>query len=294
MRVETIPLEKIKFVVITRLKQAVYLWLLIAASPLLAANGQTLLPENKAAAATDKKPVSAELLYQVKFKARPDHDFLLTADYRFLPKKASAKHMPGVIVLHDCHSQRSKYEALSKSIAEQGLHTLSLDFRGYGSSVAPGYSELAVKKNATDIISYQTEVAVLKSYWSEDLLAAHQYLRGKVDKSQGISIVASGCAGAYAVALAEEVHLTAMVLITPDMSYADKERYKNLIDIPSYFVSSAQHAMSYATAQELFTWNGAKYSKMQVYKGDHVNYQIMRSNKHLVSDIAWWLKFTLR
>ena len=257
---------------------------------------EEVLPKSKQEVADTTKPskVDPELQYQVRFKARPDHKFLLTADYRFFANKASERNMPGVIVLHDCNSQRKQYDILSKSIAEQGLHTLSLDFRGYGNSVSAGYSELAVKKQATDIVSYQNEVAVLKSYWSEDLLAAFAFLRSKVDKSKGISIVASGCAGSYAVALAETIHLNSMVLLTPDMSYADKERYKNLVDIPSYFISSAQHAISYATAQELFTWSGAKHSKLQVYKGDRLNYQIIKSNKYLVNDIALWLKSTLR
>jgi len=54
--------------------------------------------------------------------------------------------MPGVIVLHDCHSERTKYKTLSTSITQQGLHTLLLDFRGYDNSVDQGYSELTVKK----------------------------------------------------------------------------------------------------------------------------------------------------
>jgi len=248
-------------------------------------------PESSTAKPVKVKP---ELKYQVKFKARSDHDFLLSADYRFFPEKASAKNMPGVIVLHDCHSQRNNYTKLSTSIAELGLHTLSLDFRGYGNSIAEGYSELEVKKHATDIVSYQNEIAVLRSYWQADLVAAYEFLRNKVDNSKGISIVASGCAGAYAVALAEQRHLHSMVLLTPEMSYADKERYKNLIDIPSYFISSAQHAMSYATAEELFTWSGAKQSKLQVYKGDKLNHQIINNQKYLVNDIALWLKSTLR
>ena len=276
-----------------KVKYLSYLCIMMVYSLAMPAYAQGVLPEEENKSAEQAK-FDPALQYQVKFKARPDHDFLLTADYRFFPDKASAKNMPGVIVLHDCHSQRKKYQKLSTSIAEQGLHTLSLDFRGYGTSVAQGYSELEVKKHATDIISFQTEIAVLMSYWEEDLLAAYTYLRKKVDNSQGISIVANGCAGAYAVALAEKVHLTSMVLLTPDMSYADKERYKNLVDIPSYFVSSAQHAMSYATAQELFTWSGARHSKLQVYKGGKLNHQVIRANKYLVNDIAFWLTFTLR
>ena len=288
MIVKILQHQVIKILVSGELKRPLYLCILLFSSMTMPVNAQSEVVENEPA------KIDPALQYQVRFKAREDHDFLLAADYLFFPNKASEKNMPGVIVLHDCHSDRKKYKSLSTSIAEQGLHTLSLDFRGYGASVAEGYSELAVKKHATDIISYQTEVAVLKSYWSEDLLAAYNFLRKKVDNSKGISIVASGCAGSYAVALSEQVYLNSMVLLTPEMTYADKERYKNLVDIPSYFVSSAQHAMSYATAQELFTWNGAAYSKLQVYKGDKLNYQIIRANKYLVNDIALWLKFTLR
>jgi hypothetical protein len=288
MIVKILQQKVIKILVSGELKHPLYFCILLFSSMTMPVNAQSEVVGNEPA------KIDPALQYQVKFKARDGHDFLLAADYLFFPNKASEKNMPGVIVLHDCHSDRKKYKILTTSIAEQGLHTLSLDFRGYGASIAEGYSELAVKKHAADIISYQTELAVLTSYWLEDLLAAYKFLRKKVDNSKGISIVASGCAGSYAVALSEKVHLNSMVLLTPDMTYADKERYKNLVDIPSYFVSSAQHAMSYATTQELFTWNGATHSKLQVYKGDKLSSQIINSHKYLVNDIALWLKFTLR
>lgn len=238
--------------------------------------------------------IDPDLKYQVSFNARNDDDFMLTADYRYFPEKATAQNMAGVIVLHDCQSLRKKYKTLSSSIAEQGLHTLSLDFRGYGNSIDNGLSHADIKRNASDIVTYQNEVAMLKSYWQEDLLAAYNYLRSKVGKGKGISVVASGCAGIYAVGLAEKVHLKSMVLLTPEMSYSDKERYKNLIDIPSYFIASAQHATSYSVIGELFAWNGSPSSKLQVYKGSKLNAQIIKSNRYLVNDIAFWLKQTLR
>jgi len=293
MKAKTIHLKAMKTLTSTKPRQAFCLAMLITAIAVLPikAQGSSKKAESKS---TETVKIDAKLQYQVQFKARSDHDFLLSADYLFFPEKASAKNMAGVIVLHDCHSQRSNYQKLTTSIAELGLHTLSLDFRGYGNSIAEGYSELEVKKHATDIVSYQNEIAVLRSYWLEDLVAAYEYLRKKVDNSKGISVVASGCAGAYAVELAEQRHLHSMVLLTPEMSYADKERYKNLIDIPSYFVSSAQHAISFATAEELFIWSGARHSKLQVYKGDKLNYQVINSHKYLVNDIALWLKTTLR
>lgn len=232
--------------------------------------------------------------YQVQFKARKNYDFMLSADYLFYPNKASAKHMPGVVILHDCKSNRDSYKTLSDSVAKLGIHTLSLDLRGYGKSINEVYSQEKSKKMAKNIVDFHSEVASLMSYWPEDILAAYKFLRTKVDKSQGVSIVASGCTTAFAVGLAEKVHIKSLVLLTPVMSYGDKERYKNLVDIPNYFINSAQHATSYATTQELFAWNGDKHSKLQVYKGDKVGHNIIKANVNLVNDIALWLKSTLR
>jgi len=221
---------------------------------------------------------------QVKFKARADDDFLLTADYY-----AGEKRSGGVIVLHDCKSDRSRYSWLANGLFQQGLHTLVLDLRGYGESVSSAFSREIIKNNATDIIGYQSEMALLTTYWQDDLIAAYQFLRSKVDKNQGIAIITSGCSSAYGVALAEKILLHAMVMITPKMTYADKERYKNLVDIPSYFITSSHHADSYQVAHELFSWNGSKKSKLQIFKGDRYNYHLIAREKQLINDIAHWL-----
>lgn len=228
------------------------------------------------------------LAQPVKIKARDDHDFLLAGDY-YLGEKRSG----GVIVLHDCNSDRRSYKRIASSLAKQGLHTLSLDFRGYGESVADGFSREQIKKNSEDIVTYQSEMALLTTYWQDDLLAAYQFLRTKLESSQGISIVASGCSSIHAVALAEKILLNSMVIITPEMAYSDKERYKNLIDIPSYFVTSSHHQESYQIAKELFAWNGDKISKMQTFKGDSYAYQLISRKKGLIKDIANWIKLTV-
>jgi len=240
----------------------------------------------------DKK-VKEKASVAITFKARHDDDFLLSADYYYTGKAIDKEKSPGVIILHDCQSERSRYSELAETIAAQGLHVLSLDFRGYGDSVAKGFSEQNIKKQAHDIVTYQNEIALLTSYWAEDLFAAHQFLQTKVDKSKGIAVVASGCSAGYAVSMAEKTQLKALVFITPEMSYADKERYKDLVDIPTYFITSTHHLASYNTAQELFAWNGAASSKMQVLKGGRRDRQLIKAKLNLVSDITEWLKFNL-
>lgn len=232
----------------------------------------------------EKESPSINNAQEVKFKARVEDDFLLVADYYAGEKKSG-----GVIVLHDCKNDRSRYSFIAKTLSQQGLHTLALDLRGYGGSVSPKYSRDIIKKNATGIVAYQSEMALLTAYWQDDLVAAHQFLRSKVDSKQGIAVVTSGCSSAYGVALAEKIFLNSLVMITPQMTYADKERYKNLIDIPTYFIASSNHTSSYQSTQELFSWNGSKKSKMQIFKGERYDYQLIGRKKSLIDDIAFWV-----
>jgi dienelactone hydrolase len=248
----------------------------------------------QASSAENEKQVKAKSTNQVSFKARSDNKFLLSADYYYQGKKIDKDKSSGVIILHDCSSERSRYTDLAKEIAAQGMHVLSLDFRGYGRSTATGFSQESIKKQAKDIVSYQSDIALIMSYWDEDVSAAYKYLRTKVDKNQNIAIVASGCAASSAVSLAEKFRLSAMVLMTPEMSYGDKERYKNLIDIPTYFISSAHHLTTYNTAHELFVWNGSTHSKMQTFKGNRLDRQLISAKLNLSDDITTWLKLNLR
>lgn len=223
-----------------------------------------------------------------QIKVSTNNEFMLSADYYAGDNRAG-----GVIVLHDCDNKRGVYSVLAENIAQQGLHTLLVDLRGYGDSVSEAYSREEAKNKASDIVGFQSEMATITAHWADDLLAVYQFLAKKIDKSKGVAVVASGCSAAYAIALADQVQLNAIVMITPKMAERDEERYKNLIDIPSYFITSVNHHDSYETTQELFTWNGEQHSKMQVFKGAGQNYQLIYRNKYLANDIALWLKSIL-
>jgi hypothetical protein len=120
----------------------------------------------------EKESLAINNAQHVKFNASADDDFLLTADYYAGEKKAG-----GAIILHDCKSDRSRYSKMADGLSQQGLHTLALDLRGYGGSISEKYSRDIIKKNATDIVGYHSEMALLTTYWQDDLIAAYQFLR---------------------------------------------------------------------------------------------------------------------
>ncbi len=237
-------------------------------------NNQTVLTSS---------PTSAQ---QISFTA--DDDFLLSADY-YLGDVLGA----GVLLLHDCAHNNKSYSVLGELLAKQGIHALALDFRGFGESESNEFSHQAIKKQVKNIVGYQAEVSTLTSYWEKDVLSAYNYLRKKIGNEKPISIVASGCAVNEAVLLAEKIRINSFVILSPIMDYMEKEHYKNLIDIPAYFVSSAHHSGSSLTAQELFSWNGDSRSTSQVFKGVSQGHSLLRRNKFLANNIALWLQRTL-
>ena len=233
-----------------------------------------------------EKSVNKNDEHLVRFKTKKD---LLLGGYYF----SGANNSSGVIVLHDCASGSKNYMALAKKLADQGLHTLLMDLRGYGESMSSKYSQQDLKNQAKSIVEYQSALTLLTFYWEDDVLAAYHFLRSKVDNNKEIAIVSAGCSAPYAVSLAEKIHLNSLVMITPMMSYADKERYKNLIDIPTYFISSSHHHETFQTAKELFEWNGSNRSKIQLFKGNRYNSALLRGKQYLSDDIALWLKSNL-
>lgn len=254
------------------------------AAPLLFAEESSVASNNKTINTTAKSITSAQ---QINFTA--EDGFLLSADY-YLGTALGA----GALLLHDCSHTSKSYSVLGEQLAKQGINTLAIDFRGFGASESGEFSHQAIKKQVKNIVSYQAEVAMLTSYWEKDVLTAYNYLRKKVGDEQPISIVASGCAVNEAVELANKIRIRSLVVLSPLMDYMEKESYKNLIDIPTYFVSSSHHSDSFLTAQELFSWNGDSRSTSQIFKGVYQGHNLLRRNKFLPHNIALWLSGTLR
>ena len=224
--------------------------------------------------------------------------FLLSGQYYAAAKQATGQfsddeQAAGVLLLHDCEHDSRSYSYLGKSLSEKGLHAFAIDFRGYANSADDIFSRKNIKKKAQNIAAYQKEMVRLTAYWGDDVLAAHNLLRSKVDKHIGIAVVASGCSVNYAVSLAEKVKVAFLVVVSPEMNFAAKERYKNLLDIPTYFIYSTDHLESFNTTKELFSWNGSDKTKAQVFKGSRVGNTLLKKTYHLEEDIAQWLKYSL-
>lgn len=227
-----------------------------------------------------------ESLNSVRIMAKDG--FMLNAQYHAGKAKSS-----GVLLLHGCDHSLMSYQKLMPLLTEKGMHALSLDFRGFGGSASQQFNHVEIKRLSKDLATYQTEVSALKAFWRDDVHAAHQYMRDRIDKDKELAVVSIGCSAAQAIELAQNARINAFVMIAPELSYLEKESFKNLIDIPVYFLDSVYHIGSYQTSQELFDWSGDSRSVFQVYKGSRHGHSILNSKKYTAENIALWLEDTI-
>lgn len=215
--------------------------------------------------------------------------FLLSGQY-FQGKAQSS----AVLLLHDCSHDSQTYNHINALLSDLGLHVLALDLRGFGASSSDDFSHTKIKRNAKDMASYQSALSGITSFWPSDILTSYQYLRSRMSKTSNIAVVSAGCSAIEAVNLAANMRISSFVMITPELNYTQKEQYKNLIDIPVYFIGSIYHVQTYQSIKELFDWNGNKNSTLQSFKGNYSGNNLLRSKSYLGKNIASWLNERLK
>src|SRR4029077_1480413 len=76
---------------------------------------------------------------------------------------------PGILLLHQCNKDRSSWNGLAESLAKEGFHVLTLDYRGYGESGGKRHLDLPD----------QERVKVVDEVWPGDVDAAYAYLKSQ-------------------------------------------------------------------------------------------------------------------
>ncbi len=110
---------------------------------------------------------------------------------------------PGVLLLHMCNSDRSAWAGLAGKLAARGMHSLAIDYRGYGDSAGEQAEGVAEQRMRTEV-------------WPGDVDAAYEFLRSRpgVDRT-GAGAGGGSCGVSQSVELARRHpgEVTTLVLL---------------------------------------------------------------------------------
>ena len=74
----------------------------------------------------------------------PDN-FALKADYYPSNNSVKSANKRAVLMLHQCNYNRTMYDNIGEQLAQQSVHALSLDFRGFGESISGEFNVADVR-----------------------------------------------------------------------------------------------------------------------------------------------------
>jgi len=193
-----------------------------------------------------------------------------------------------VLLLHQCNYNRTMYNDIGKELAKQGIHALSLDFRGFGGSTNAKFS--VEKAQALPREARRKAWSKISENWPSDVQLAYNHLTSKLSDNGLVGVLGASCGGSQAITLAENNPIKVIGFFSSGQREENIERYKStLAGLPTLIIASEEDTGTYESAQKLFTATTHENSKFIAYKGSDHGYPLLDKDKQLASYIAGWL-----
>ncbi len=210
--------------------------------------------------------------------------FALKASY-YQSNKATDR---AVLLLHQCNYNRTMYNDIGQQLSEQGIHALSMDFRGFGESTSDKFD---VKKlQALPRETRGKAWSEMSAHWPSDVQLAYNHLKSKLSDKGIVGVVGASCGGSQAITLAEKNPVSVIGFFSSGQREENIARYtKTLADKPTLIIASEKDTGTYQSAQKLFTASTNTGSKFIAYKGTAHGYPLLDSDSQLASYMVSWL-----
>ncbi|PKG82116.1 alpha/beta hydrolase [Colwellia sp. 75C3] len=213
--------------------------------------------------------------------------FNLKADYYQGQNNEKNLNKRAVLMLHQCNYNRTMYNHIGEQLAQQGIHALSLDFRGFGESVSDEFNVAKIRQLPQ--AERGQAWTKMSSHWPEDVQLAFDYLKDKVGNRGQVGIIGASCGGSQAITLAEKENISAISFFSSSQRDKNIVRYgKTLVEKPTLIIASEDDGRTFTSAQQLFSTAKHPNSKMISYKGSMHGYPLLDSDKQLTKTIVAW------
>jgi len=193
-----------------------------------------------------------------------------------------------VLLLHQCNYNRTMYNDIGQQLAKQGIHALSLDFRGFGESINDEFN--VEKFQALPRDERRKAWGAMSANWPQDVQLAYNHLKDKISDKGIVGVIGASCGGSQAITLAENSTISVIGFFSSGQRDENIERYKKVMaDKPTLIIASEGDTGTYESAQKLFKTATNASSKFIAYKGSAHGYPLLDTDKQLASYIVGWL-----
>jgi dienelactone hydrolase len=201
---------------------------------------------------------------------------------------AAAKPGPAVLLLHMCNTTRASWAPLAPQLAEAGIHSLALDYRGFGESGGDRF----------DPSRPQETQKTVNEKWPGDIDAAYAYLLAQpgVDKTR-VGAAGGSCGVNHAVQFARRhPEIKSLVLLAGTTSPEGLRFIEQTHWLPIFAAAAADDqydANIPAVMEWMLALSGNPRNKFSGFKDGRHGTEIFGPHPELPKQIVSWYVDTL-
>lgn len=186
---------------------------------------------------------------------------------------------PGLVLLHSGRSDRYVFVDLERLLVRAGFAVLNIDWRGRGKSINKGrYFELSKTERANGKLDAKAAIEFLSS-------------KSEVDRDRiGLVGVVHGAEHAVRGSI-DDSRVKAIVVLTGYMPASDEERdFITSGKVQVMYVTCKGHRQVTKVMRKLYQETPGKLTRLIVYDGGAIGYQLFELDDKLEPTIVEWLK----
>ena len=197
---------------------------------------------------------------------------------------AGEKPGPGILLLHQCNKDRSSWNGLAESLARDGFHVLTFDYRGFGESGGKRFAELPPQETSR----------MLDEVFPRDVDVAFDWLRAQPGVRGVLGAGGASCGVNQSIMLSKRHPEVRTLVLLSGSTHADGRNY--LHGRPSFplFLAAADDDDG---AFELLAWidasSGNPANRLIEYKTGGHGADMFKVHPELPSDIVAWYDATI-
>lgn len=186
---------------------------------------------------------------------------------------------PGIVLLHSGRSDRYIFVDLEQLLVRAGFAVLNIDWRGRGKSINKGrYFELSKTERANGKLDARAAIEFLSS-------------KSEVDRDRiGLVGVVHGAEHAVRGSI-DDPRVKAIAVLTGYMPASDEERsFITSGKVKVMYVTCEGHRQVTTVMRKLYEETPGKLTRLMVYDGGAIGYQLFELDDKLEPAIVEWLK----
>jgi dienelactone hydrolase len=196
---------------------------------------------------------------------------------------SAGKPGPGVLLLHQCNQDRRSWAAFANQAAGRGYHVLTMDYRGFGESEGPRFT------------NFQEQQPVIEQ-WPRDIDAAFAWLTSQpgVDRLR-VAVAGASCGVNQAVLTASRhPEVRTVMLLSGGITPAARTYLRSAASMPVFVAASHDDGGIVETMRWSLGWSASPRNRMVEFKAAGHGTDMFAVEKDLQPTMLAWLDEHLR